>query len=366
MRVLTTEEYEERIKDKPVECLEKYVNNSTNIAHRCLKCNYIWKARPNNVLIGRYCPKCSQIRRANKFRRSTKEYKELIKNRTIECLDEYISCDTKIKHRCLICGYIWSVRPYCILNGYGCPNCSHRARLTIDGYKKRIMDKGVECLGEYTNICTKIKHRCLKCGYVWDVRPSDVINHHGCPKCAYTQGGIKHRIGTNQYNERIRLANIICIEEYINTRTKIEHKCLVCGCVWKTTPDNILQGCGCPNCASGRRERFCRKIFEEIFGMVFPTLRPRWLRSDTGYLMELDGFCEKLMLAFEHNGIQHYLYVQFLHKNMDRFKRIQTRDALKRELCKQHGVILIEVPYTVKEEDMKNYILSKCREVVLP
>ena len=41
---------------------------------------------------------------------------------------------------------------------------------------------------------------------------------------------------------------IINMEAYINKRTKILHKHKSCGYSWRVTPDNILQGNGCPIC----------------------------------------------------------------------------------------------------------------------
>lgn len=42
--------------------------------------------------------------------------------------------------------------------------------------------------------------------------------------------------------------NIIVESEYINTHTKIWHRCKIDGYMWKTAPSNILSGCGCPVC----------------------------------------------------------------------------------------------------------------------
>ena len=50
------------------------------------------------------------------------------------------------------------------------------------------------------------------------------------------------------YLKRINVKNpgIKALEEYIDTKTKILHKC-VCGNIWKVMPKNILKGqrCGC-------------------------------------------------------------------------------------------------------------------------
>lgn len=43
--------------------------------------------------------------------------------------------------------------------------------------------------------------------------------------------------------------NIEVIEEYINSNTKILHKCKIDGYEWKVLPSSILRGKGCPKCA---------------------------------------------------------------------------------------------------------------------
>lgn len=44
-------------------------------------------------------------------------------------------------------------------------------------------------------------------------------------------------------------SNIEVVEEYIDARTKISHRCKICNNEWVATPDKILRGCGCPKCA---------------------------------------------------------------------------------------------------------------------
>ncbi len=53
----------------------------------------------------------------------------------------------------------------------------------------------------------------------------------------------------DQYYDFCLDKNIKVIGEYIGTNHKILHKCLTCYHEWKPTPDNVLNGSGCPPCS---------------------------------------------------------------------------------------------------------------------
>lgn len=58
---MTHLEYLHRLNNQNIQVtpLEHYVNNVTNILHKCNKCGYEWKVRPANILSGYGCPHCS-------------------------------------------------------------------------------------------------------------------------------------------------------------------------------------------------------------------------------------------------------------------------------------------------------------------
>lgn len=112
---------------------------------------------------------------------------------------------------------------------------------------------------------------------------------------------------------------------------------------------------------SSKREEACRLIFEEIFGAKFEsTRRLSWLTNpETGHRLELDGYNKDLGIAFEFNGVQHYEYPNHLHRDETEFIAQKRRDIFKHHQCDKNGVYLITIPYTVKDKDLKAFILDK-------
>ena len=109
------------------------------------------------------------------------------------------------------------------------------------------------------------------------------------------------------------------------------------------------------------REERCRRIFENILGEKFPNVRPSWLlNKETGCRLELDGYCKKLKLAFEYDGIQHHKYPNPLHRDLSDFHRQKKGDQIKNRRCKSHKVILIRIKYNIL--DLEEYIRRKLKE----
>lgn len=117
-----------------------------------------------------------------------------------------------------------------------------------------------------------------------------------------------------------------------------------------------------PPPSESKGELECRRVLEAIYNKPFPKIRPNMLRnpvtsSDMNDVnLELDCYNDDLKLAVEYNGIQHYKYIPFFHKNKEAFQNQKYRDHMKRELCKKNGITLIEVPYTVKVEDIETFL----------
>jgi hypothetical protein len=182
------------------------------------------------------------------------------------------------------------------------------------------------------------------------------ILSHGqwCPICSDQRKNIKdcQRIAEEKGGR--------CLSNnYVNAFSNLQWKCNN-NHIWNATYANISQGSWCPHCVDkSRGERLVRYCFEKIFGCEFKKTHPDWLiNPKTGKKLELDGYNEKLNIAFEHQGRHHE---ESLHKSHLRYNPEQSyRDELKKTKCEEQGIKLIIVPEIgrcLKEKDVVTFLL---------
>lgn len=113
-----------------------------------------------------------------------------------------------------------------------------------------------------------------------------------------------------------------------------------------------------PRESSGEIE--CRRVAELLTGKPFPKQRPDFLKNSiTSANLEIDCYCDELKLGIEYNGEQHYRYIPYFHSSKDAFYNTKYRDEMKERLCKENGVKLVIVPYTVSVKDIEEYLKQK-------
>ena len=106
-------------------------------------------------------------------------------------------------------------------------------------------------------------------------------------------------------------------------------------------------------------EFVCRVTLEAIFQLPFNKAEPDFLKSTlSAKNLELDGYNEQLKLAFEYNGIQHYVFPNYWHKSYEQFERQIKHDRYKRAICPRLGVTLLIIPYTISLQDIPEYIAA--------
>lgn len=135
-------EFEKRNKyHDSIEIISQYNGSLERIKCRCKICNFIWEPLASSLIQGTGCPECAEKRVAQTGRDILKHIpkptpmshndflsKFNSKNpysRQIEITSSYKGANKRIKCQCKICGKTWEPLASSLLQGTGCPNCSH-------------------------------------------------------------------------------------------------------------------------------------------------------------------------------------------------------------------------------------------------
>lgn len=246
-------------------------------------------------------------------KRTHEEYLKIVAeiNPNIEVLDKYIDARTKITHKCKICGYILFSKPSSILSGFGCPKCAGVLKLTHEEYKNRIEENNlnIEALEKYINMNTKILHKCKTCGHEWKTRPVEIINGHGCPVCTHKCIGnppeYKNSIWASDYNEYFsKYLSEGQMKLYMPySSKKIEIQCPYCNRYKNISISTLLKnGLGCI-CGDGISypNKFVYYMLKQLNIEVVLEYSPKWANKK-----KYDIYIPSLNCIIENHGAQHY------------------------------------------------------------
>ena len=228
---------------------------------------------------------------------------------------------------------------------------------TTEEYKAELksINPNIEVLEEYINTDTKILHKCKICNYEWKAKPSHILSKQSCPVCAK----IKQSKTTEEYKEELKGRNIVCLEKYINNKTKILHKCLICGNTWKAIPNNILSGYGCPHCNSSKGEKAIKIFLTENKIDYIPQKKFKDCRDKNP--LPFDFYLPGLNIAIEYQGRQHYEAIE--HFGGEKQLHLQRHhDWMKRKYCRDKDITLITISY---KENVEKVLKNIIKNVIL-
>lgn len=340
-------------------CLSAHYDGKKNdvLQWACAK-GHIWLATLGKIRNDEtWCPECAHANRLL----TIDEMQRLAAKHGGACLStKYRGVSAPLTWKCGE-GHVFKKTPGDIRsNGTWCPRCSTYQRLTIGGMRALARLRGGLCLSKvYRDAHTKLLWQCSR-GHQWEARPADVKNAGSwCPECGAAQRGAKQRDSMEDMRVLAGERGGQCLSAtYEHSGQKLRWRC-ASGHEWEATPGNVRHsGSWCPECLIHRSEKACRSIFEALFRRPFPKARPSWLKNARGNQMELDGYCERLRLAFEYNGFQHYNKSRFFHGARAEAALRQRRvdDRRRMALCRDHGVRLLVIPYKVPLEAVEDRI----------
>lgn len=133
----------------------KYRGANTPIIHYCERHDIEWLASPSNIIYGGCeCPQCGIEKASVKLGKTHAQYcNELAElNPNVVPVEEYVTAQTPILHKCLEHDFVWMITPSRALSGNGCPLCneSHgerQVRICLDkcGIKYELQKRFPDC-----------------------------------------------------------------------------------------------------------------------------------------------------------------------------------------------------------------------------
>lgn len=349
MNKLSTEQFIEEAKiihdSKYDYSLTEYINTKTKVKIIC-PVHGLFEQIPNDHLSGKGCRLCGYISRANKRRKSTKQFIEEAKQ--VHCdkydysLVEYNGNKTKVKIICPIHG-VFEQKPNDHLSGKGCRLCSGNVKRTLERFlnlaKQVHGDKYDYSLVEYINDCTKVKIICKKHG-IFEQTPNAHLSGKGCKFCSGNT--LK---STKQFIEEAKQVHgnryDYSLAKYNGSKKPIKIICKEHG-IFEQLPDKHLNyRQGCPDCSSSKGEERI-SVFLTNNNVRFEKYKTFSNLKDKNNL-NYDFYLNDKNLLIEYNGEQHY-YNSF-HKELHDFHKQFHHDWLKRKYANDNNINLLVIPY---------------------
>lgn len=243
------------------------------------------------------------------------------------------------------------------LAGYGCNQCAidnraDKKRKTLDQFineahkihnNKYIYSTDQEYRGNHN----KITITCKKHGNFFQ-SPASHLAGRGCPKC---KGHNKNTADfTLQANSVHNNKYDYSLVKYITAKSKVKIKCSKHG-EFLQTPDHHLNGEGCPKCKSSIGETLIETYL--LTNKLSYVRQLKVLINSKNYFIDFMVMLDQKKYFVEYNGIQHYEYVPHFHRGgIADFTKQINRDNVIKQYCKDNNVILIELSYKLKQEQI--------------
>lgn len=304
---------------------------------------------------GKGCPKCAfdKIRGTKSMGKDgfISRAKDMYGNRFDFSKVVFVNVNTEVIITCPIHGD-FLVKPKYFLRGYGCPKCDgfkkYDTKLFIESAKKIHGDKYDYSRVNYVNSHTKVCIICPTHGEFWQ-EPNSHLNGRGCRQCADMERSKNLRHNTERFIEKARAVHgdtyIYDKTAYIKDSMHVLITCRIHGDFMQIANAH-LSGCGCPLCKQSHGEERVRLYLEKEGVKYIPQYKiaNESILCKNKYIY-VDFFIPDKNVIIEFQGEQHYKPTGFVNSK-ETFESQQYRDESVKFFCKNHGIKLIEIPYT--------------------
>ena len=354
---------------------EDYINRHTAIPHLCKRCNTVYQKIPAKALRSNslgVCEPCGIfIKTQRKVEKGFTDFLDNLKKLPLSYLSGYENKRVRCLFECE-CGNRFSRAPQKVIldQSYFCKYCSkiksakkqslsikdHNLRMKERGFKSKLISK------EIPNNATKLDYLC-HCGEPFKRSYVHMFKKGAlgcCSKCKSKHDSDKQIWSNEEYDRELSLKRpeLTRIGEYLGSQIKTQHRCLCGNINWYPKPNNLFQSFDTCGCIKGSKaEKLVISIVKYLLDEPLVKTKPKFLTyPETGSRLELDGYSKKLNLAIEYDGIQHFEYNPYFHRNYQDFLSQKKRDEYKTLTCLEHGVKLIR--FSGLEKRLNSVLMS--------
>ena len=277
-------------------------------------------------------------------------------------------------------------------------------KITNEKLDKRLLSDypNIRREGDYIDSKTSILFSCIYCSKKYLKKPKDISKI----KCRCLDR-------YNNYKKKLVNKNIELIDNYINIREKILHKCKICLLEFKSSPKSVLNSKnGCPSCSGKifsidkyksilpknlklisneyigcnvKHKHFCidcNNYFEtkpnyiihmgtncpicckskgerqiiDFLDSINIDYKREYIVGINGIKLRFDFYIPEMRLFIEYDGIQHYKPID-LFGGLEYYEKLKINDKLKDNWCNGNNLNLLRIPYNVI--NIKKYLNCK-------
>jgi hypothetical protein len=293
--------------------------------------------------------------------------------------DEYTRCSKNYEFRCLTCLNHFEMSWNSISNGRGCPYCSgHRVSnlnsfvqkrpdLVLEwGYEDNDIDiNSVSCGGSQI-----VWWICSRCGYKYKAKVADRVNgKHGCAACAGRVVTADNRL-TEKFPSLAKEwdydknGSVAPEDVSFGSGKKVWWLCPKCSFSYASKVSNRVHGRGCPACASIDSESKIVLLLKTYAVERYNAIEEYDIFHNplTNRKLPFDIYIPSCNLYVEVHGLQHYKFIPYFHKVLDKFEDSKYRDRIKKEFAETMGYFLeIDLRKVPKISDAISLLEDKIR-----
>lgn len=340
---------------------EIYINNSIKMAF-IDKSGNEFKMSPSKVKSGSWSPiESGHVSHSIDYYMKQLEDVALSKGGKIKEGEKYINNRTKMIFIDKL-GNEFKMTPSAVNGGNWSPYESGKVRNNPEYHMKQLEDIALSKGGRikegefYLNNRTKMTF-IDKNGYEFQMSADSVKSGSWSPYEAGSVSDAKYHMKELREIAKSKGGKIKKGEKYINSKEKITFIDKL-GNEFQQEPRNIKSGKWSPyekNCS----EHICRQIIEQLYSAKFNSCWNTIKRVGKRNL-QLDGYCPELKIAFEYQGIQH---IQGWKSKKESLELIKQRDKEKKQICKDMGILLLEINYYKKINDVLDIINTTIKDI---